>query len=172
MIPRRPPPSSFPLDDAWAGICWASGWDEAPCSHLSHQGPLPLDAPVPATLTWISFSARSSCRGSLLLTPQLPPGPEMERGVWSPCLPWFCPPPNLQQLRARSWGFTLSPSPPTVTTVLRATGVVWTPSPHHQPRQHGWQSRPQHYLQPGGVPWPLARTPPARPVGTHAAEGQ
>lgn len=92
------------------------------CSHLRPRNLRPLSAPTPATLTWISLSARSSCRGSPLPAAQLAPE-NIEHGEESPHLPQCCPL-YPQQPWARSEGFPFSPSPLTVTTVLKVTGWV------------------------------------------------
>lgn len=92
------------------------------CSHLRPRNLHPLSAPTPATLTWISLSARSSCRGSPLPAAQLSPE-NIEHGEESPHLPQCCPL-YPQQPWARSEGFPFSPSPLTVTTVLKVTGWV------------------------------------------------
>lgn len=98
--------------------------------------PRPLHARVPIALTWISFPAKRSCRGSLPLAPQLSPGPEnTEHGVVQgvhPHLPQLRLPP---QPGAGSQSFTPSLSPPAMTTVLRATrGGGDAPSPSSPPK--------------------------------------
>lgn len=92
------------------------------CSHLRPRNLHPLSAPTPATLTWISLSARSSCRGSPLPAAQLSPE-NIEHGEESPHLPQCCPL-YPHQPWARSEGFPFSPSPLTVTTVLKVTEGV------------------------------------------------
>lgn len=169
------------LSGSWA---WQAV-GQSPCSHLVPQGPSCPGCPCPAALTWGSFPAKRSCRGSLLLSTQLSPGPEnTECGMGWGVTP-TCPSPVLPPLQpgAASQGFTSFPSPPAMTQ-SRQDGED-TPSlpalPRPGPQLGQWSQChqgcgccpvplfpgmgvqvkalgcPELYLLPGGVPELLAR---------------
>lgn len=134
-----------------------------PCSHLRPRNFCPLSVPTPAALTWISFSARSSCRGSPLPAAQLCPE-NIEHGEGPPHLPQFYP----QQPGAQVRG-AIFPEPSHSDHSAQSHRVgegeeALTPPPQQPPAQ---LLLPAHLL-PAAVPRLLVRTPPAQLVGTHA----